>query len=361
MRRPLLLTSLAAVAATGCSSSGELAIRAKPAPLAEGRQSADFRVAEARSQFALGNVALALQGFRAALRENPESVDALNGMAACYDRMGRFDLSRRHYEQALALAPADQRLYANLATSLELQGDHAQAAAVRAEAAVRLAAAAQAAAPPARVAEAVDAASAPVVAAAVAPTAPLPAPLAAAPAAVSPKRSPPATASPAPPPATPAAPAPSITVALAPVAPAAPSAPSRVRLERVSLAEVELVTKARPIWRSEVVSRSARSTTVAFRPVQPRVTLLNAARVQGLAARTRALLEQRGWRQVRIGNAPQVLRTSALAYPAERRSDALRLARQFDFGLRHQPSEQGTIVVLLGRDAAATLKRSSGA
>ena len=45
--------------------------------------------------------ALALEAYRKALREDPQSVGAMMGIATCYDRMGRFDLSRRHYEMAL--------------------------------------------------------------------------------------------------------------------------------------------------------------------------------------------------------------------------------------------------------------------
>ena len=47
-------------------------------------------VAEARGHLVLNNVALALEGFRKAQRDEPESTDALLGIATCYDRMGRF-------------------------------------------------------------------------------------------------------------------------------------------------------------------------------------------------------------------------------------------------------------------------------
>ena len=39
---------------------------------------------------ALGNVGLALTSFRIAAREDPNSVDALAGIAASYDQMGRY-------------------------------------------------------------------------------------------------------------------------------------------------------------------------------------------------------------------------------------------------------------------------------
>ena len=106
-----------------------------------------FRIAEARAQFALGNVALALEAFRIALREDPNSIDAMTGVAACYDRMARFDLSRRHYEAALAIAPGDPLLLAAFASSLDLQGRVAEAASVRQEIKQRTALASLKAAP----------------------------------------------------------------------------------------------------------------------------------------------------------------------------------------------------------------------
>ena len=81
---------IAAIGAVSCSSGG-IEVRSIKTPLAEGRQPADIRVAEGNSQLALGNVGLAIEAYRKALRENPESVDALMGLAQCYERMGRAD------------------------------------------------------------------------------------------------------------------------------------------------------------------------------------------------------------------------------------------------------------------------------
>lgn len=111
-----------------------------PTALAQGEKPVPFRVAEGYGQLALGNVGLALESFRKATREDPSSTAALLGIAMSYDKMGRFDLSRRHYEAALAIAPGDTRLLGALASSLELQGLGVEAASVRNEIAVRLAA-----------------------------------------------------------------------------------------------------------------------------------------------------------------------------------------------------------------------------
>ena len=135
----LVSTTILAVSACG-GDQGDLRVRSIPTPLAQGVKPVPFRIAEARGQLALGNIALALEGFRKAWRDDPNSPDALAGMANCYDRMGRFDLSRRNYEAALALAPADVELLGAFAQSLQLQGRLAEANRVRVEIAQRTAA-----------------------------------------------------------------------------------------------------------------------------------------------------------------------------------------------------------------------------
>jgi hypothetical protein len=90
---------------------------------------------------------------------------------------------------------------------------------------------------------------------------------------------------------------------------------------------------------------------VSASPLNKRVRLLNAARYRGLAARTRTLLAQRGWRGMAIGNSRITRRTSLIIYPIAHREAAVRLAAQLGFATAARPT--GTeIVVLLGRDAA---------
>jgi cytochrome c-type biogenesis protein CcmH/NrfG len=304
----LFLGVAAAIGTVSCSGSGELSVRAIKGPLAAGEQPVSFRVAEGHSQLALGNVALALEAYRKALREDPQSVDAMMGIAVCYDKMGRFDLSRRHYEMALAVRPADTDIYALFAQSLELQGKRDEAARVKSELATRV----------------------------VAPEA---------------SREAPGSVPVLPPP-----PAPSVTVALAPprsapVAVEHSTAP--IRLERLSMGEVALITRPEPRWESKTVTRTATSTTIQFeKKAAPAVTLLNAARVQGLAARTKNYLSMRGFAGARIGDAPAVRRQSAILYAPSEQRRAERLAAQFGFSLERQPNAKDGVVVLLGRDAA---------
>jgi hypothetical protein len=83
----------------------------------------------------LGNVGLALEGFRKAQRQNPNDPDVVAGIGDCYAAMGRFDIAESSYEEALALAPRDHVLLLGLASVLERGGDLKRAADIRAEAA----------------------------------------------------------------------------------------------------------------------------------------------------------------------------------------------------------------------------------
>src|SRR5688572_18116468 len=137
---PKFLATTAVLALAGCGGSeGKLEIRAIPAPVSATAKPVPIRVAEANGYLATGNIGLAVESFRKALREEPESVDAMVGLASAYDGMGRFDLSRRYYEQALAIVPKDARVLTAFARSLDAQGRGEEAAAVRAEIGIRLA------------------------------------------------------------------------------------------------------------------------------------------------------------------------------------------------------------------------------
>lgn len=312
----ILASGAAMLVIAGCGGgAGDLEIRSVSSGIKPGILPVPARIAEARGHFALGNIALALEGYRRALREDPASIDARNGLAACYDRMGRFDQSRRYYEEALALAPDDARLYANLAVSLEMQGRKQDAAEIRAEYRQRKEASQAAGAALAEVRPDLESESV-----ATAPSA-----------------------------AAPTVAAQTVTVTLAPPVPgpvrASTSTPADgPKLHRVSMGEVTLVTTGKPIWKPRLVERlvSGRS----------QLTLLNAARVRGLAARTRLALEGRGWHRIAIGDAARIEQKSVIAYPASRRAEAVRLSRQLGFSLRRQPSADGRLLVLLGRDAA---------
>ncbi|MGH6948445.1 MAG: LytR C-terminal domain-containing protein [Kiloniellales bacterium] len=78
----------------------------------------------ARSDFEAQRYGLAVKHFQRAIAEAPQSVEALNGLAATYDQLGRFALSERLYRRALAADPGSTQTLNNLGYSLILQGKH---------------------------------------------------------------------------------------------------------------------------------------------------------------------------------------------------------------------------------------------
>jgi hypothetical protein len=137
---------------------------------------------------------------------------------------------------------------------------------------------------------------------------------------------------------------------------AAAARTSSPRLERLSTGEVALVTLGGPLWRRERIAATAHSTTVRFVPLRPapaqrQVRLLNAARVDRLAARTRAWLTTRGWGRIAIGDAAAVRPRSLILYPAGERALAQRLSAHLGFAIAERTSTP-YVTVVLGKDAA---------
>ncbi len=65
-----------------------------------------------------GNYGLAAGYLRAALRNDPMSLDVLNALALTYERLRRHDVSRRYFAQALAVDPRSVQTLNNIARSL---------------------------------------------------------------------------------------------------------------------------------------------------------------------------------------------------------------------------------------------------
>jgi hypothetical protein len=157
-----------------------------------------------------------------------------------------------------------------------------------------------------------------------------------------------------------------------------PPVESGPRLERLSSHEVSLVTTRPPVrvarsWprlpqpvlpgRTDVVMNSpparleprlasatpVRWVPLKYAPAQATIQLLNAARTQSLAARTRVALLGHGWRKIRIGNAFKARQHSLVLYASARSAVAHRLAAHF--GCRAVRTDRvQNVVVLLGRD-----------
>lgn len=83
---------------------------------------------QGRALLQQGKVVEALQQYNQALARDPDSVETLNAIAVCYDRMGKFETSRTYYETALGIDPRSALLLNNYGYSLYLQGERAEAA-----------------------------------------------------------------------------------------------------------------------------------------------------------------------------------------------------------------------------------------
>lgn len=287
MSRGLLAASLLLGVAACASPKLEIREvgRAQQVPKAEG---VSGRVALGLSQLALGNVGLAVESFRRAIREEPNNHQAMLGLAECYLAMGKPSLARRSIEQALALRPEIPELYRALAAAAEGEGKQAEAAELRREAELRAAGSRKALVDP--------------------------------PVAVVPDKA-------------------SVTIDLT-VKPLQDSGP---RLVRLSLGEVALVTRARSPFGTG--SRQADST------IHPPLRILNAARVQGIAAGTRTLLREKGIQRAEIGNFAERKERSELRFAKADRTQAEAIAARLPFKVT-MIERAGPLVLLLGRDAA---------
>ena len=114
----LVVALLEAIAAHAKPDTSSLRLNARNTPV-PGGDAYDT----GRSLLASGDVAGAMAAFRQALIEAPQSVDTLNAIAVCYDRLGRYDVSRSYYDAALAISPGSVLVLNNLGYSLYLQGD----------------------------------------------------------------------------------------------------------------------------------------------------------------------------------------------------------------------------------------------
>jgi tetratricopeptide (TPR) repeat protein len=84
-------------------------------------QRADADYASARAAIERRDYAGALEWLQAARTRNPTDIRVLNAFGVVYDKLGRFDLSARYYEQALALDASSKVVIHNLAYSRGLQ------------------------------------------------------------------------------------------------------------------------------------------------------------------------------------------------------------------------------------------------
>ncbi len=111
----------------GCAAAPEL----RPVLRANGgaiTNRAGLAYDSGKKAFAAGDYAKAASDFATAVRLAGNDVAALNGLAASYDQLGRFDLADRYYEQSLMLDSRDSASLNNLGYSLLMRGHTAEAA-----------------------------------------------------------------------------------------------------------------------------------------------------------------------------------------------------------------------------------------
>jgi len=121
--RKFKLTLLTAVLLTAACSSLE---RIKPVYLITGGSDnsdvIDQAYEQGRRHFRKGRYGTAIAHFQSALDNRPNSIMALNGLGASYDKLGRYQPAMRYYHQALLIDPDSTITLNNLGFSLALQG-----------------------------------------------------------------------------------------------------------------------------------------------------------------------------------------------------------------------------------------------
>jgi len=317
------------VATTGCTSS------AKRTALPEGTRftaATDASSVAAARLLADGNYGLAIEMYRRILVATPDDPAAVEGLALCYDRLRRYDLSDVYFQKALALAPRNDAFYRAYAASLTAQGRQEAAALLDVDMRAMLASASvtPAAPPP--------------------PSQPVAAPPITAPALAS---------------------AAAVPVMPAPVVAAGPrleqSAPGVVHLilppERSAGRGVALAPPLTPVpvpAPSRVASPKPMATTSA--PGALRNTMVvNAAGRKGIAGRVQSYLAGRGWRPLDRGDSGMRIAVSRILYPPSGEATARRLARAVPFPTRlYATTQANRIQLLVGGNALRFVTKPGG-
>jgi tetratricopeptide (TPR) repeat protein len=80
-----------------------------------------------KKQYRAGNYGLAELHFRRAVEQHPRDAEAWVGLAACYDRLKKFDLADRAYRQVVTLIGPTPEVLNNQGYSYILRGDYRRA------------------------------------------------------------------------------------------------------------------------------------------------------------------------------------------------------------------------------------------
>lgn len=111
----------------GCQTSDILSNTGTAIPSAASGDPSNSDLNQGKAQFLSGNYGLAEKHFRKAVELRRDNSEALLGLAASYDRLGRFDLADPVYEQLLKVAGRQPRVLNNMGYSQYLRGDKEKA------------------------------------------------------------------------------------------------------------------------------------------------------------------------------------------------------------------------------------------
>lgn len=319
------------VATSGCTSS------AKRTALPEGTRftaATDASSVAAARLLADGNYGLAIETYRRILVATPDDPAAVEGLALCYDRLRRYDLSDVYFQKALALAPRNDAFYRAYAASLTAQGRQDAAALLDVDMRAMLASASATPAAP-------------------------------------------------PPPSQPVAPPPIAAPALASAA-AVPVMPAPVvaagpRLEQSAPGVVHLILPpVRSAGRGAVLApsltpapapspapaRVASPKPVAATPAPGALRntmVVNAAGRKGIAGRVQSYLAGRGWHPLDRGDSGMRIAVSRILYPPSGEATARRLARAVPFPTRlYATTQANRIQLLVGGNALRFVTKPGG-
>lgn len=121
----MLAAFLALPLLAGCESMAGIGLSGDDAGLfSSGVETARQK---AKVSFRQNNFGLAEESFTAVLKRDPYDAEAWTGLAASYDRLGRFDLADKAYEKALAVGGRRPEILNNLGYSHLLRGDRGKA------------------------------------------------------------------------------------------------------------------------------------------------------------------------------------------------------------------------------------------
>jgi len=316
-----------AVAASGCTSS------AKRTALPEGTRftaATDASSVAAARLLADGNYGLAIEMYRRTLVATPDDAAAVEGLALCYDRLRRYDLSDVYFQKALALAPRNEAFYRAYAASLTAQGRNDAAALLDVDMRTMLASAGAMPASP-------------------------------------PPSTPPVMA---PPPAV----APALAGAAAVPAMPTPVTPTGPRLEQLAPGVVHLtLPPARGAGKAAILAGSTVTVSAALPVASPKpmatvtpgglrnTMVVNAAGRKGIAARVQSYLVGRGWRPLDRGDSGMRIAVSRILYPPSGEATARRLARAVPFPTRlYATTQANRIQLLVGGNALRFAAKPAG-